>query len=540
MNIIIILSTVTSLLQDVEPVGSYPYTRKIRECFGTTSELHVDQTNNKMCLRLVREQIQSSQCNVFSGGVYYDIFFDNQPSWRTQQRDYTNETEKFCFPCLNNNCTFSKETQMVSAKLVNEIYESEIPIGAIVQQRTNTSNCFKQWINKVIRGPNEVEFKFYIQECTQILDQCALTKVVEESYDSKIISSHTWNIQSDQWDVIKTPQNDKFGPFLAIRLPYPGNNLNDGQTKSALKLFMQCPNHEVVLYTISFLVQYLQYPEIGLNRSAIIQDTYVKLQVSGMYPPFDRIAKDVIVKVDFDDTEQFTIINNLQFKLPTVNFSLIYLDCAYFQGFQNPINATCEEFLSNIVENYLKKLKLNFNFYFTQDDQNIYATQTISALSTGCWQSVEMEFKQEEIMLKLTPEIVECPFIKETKSEMQIFDQNLTKISSATIYYCNKSTSCSQEISVQCNSTCQTAYQYKTLLFSITSEDESSHSEIWVQQALKVNNPFRVNYIWTAVIGACIYSTIVVLMMALQRFYSKKKKILVKMQNTLKIDPLDE
>ena len=75
MNFINIIMIETALLLNVEPTGSYPYVRKAHDCFETTNELHVDQTNNQMCLMLSRKNLE--KCNIFNGGVYYDLFFDN-------------------------------------------------------------------------------------------------------------------------------------------------------------------------------------------------------------------------------------------------------------------------------------------------------------------------------------------------------------------------------------------------------------------------------------------------------------------------------
>jgi hypothetical protein len=82
MWIVNVHMTVTSLLLDVEPLNWYPYKRKMLDCFDTTNELIADQTNNQICLNIKPKSSES--CKVFSGGVYYDLMFDNSPSWRTQ------------------------------------------------------------------------------------------------------------------------------------------------------------------------------------------------------------------------------------------------------------------------------------------------------------------------------------------------------------------------------------------------------------------------------------------------------------------------
>ena len=149
-----ILSTTTALLSNEENSASFPYARKSLDCFDTTNELDVDQTNNQVCLNLKHNS--NSKCSAFKEGVFYDLHFDNSPSWRTKQSDYTISTEKFCFPCYNNDCLFLKESKMVKAQIKNFIYQSDIAIGSIVQKRTNTSNCFDPVFNKLIRGDSGI------------------------------------------------------------------------------------------------------------------------------------------------------------------------------------------------------------------------------------------------------------------------------------------------------------------------------------------------------------------------------------------------
>eukprot|EP00703_Trepomonas_sp_PC1_P003449 JAP93157.1 Hypothetical protein TPC1_14665 [Trepomonas sp. PC1] len=541
MNFINVLMTVTSFLEAVEPPGSYPYTRKTRECFRTTNELHVDQTNNQMCLHL--SSLNRTNCSVFRGGVYYDIFFGNQPAWRTQQRDYSNQTTKFCFPCIDNDCSFSKTTEMVSAKLVNEIYESEIPVGAIVQHRTNTSNCFKQWVNKNIRGPSEVEFKLYIQECEVVLSQCTLTKVVEEAYSGVLLSSYVWDITPAQWDIIKQPQTDQFGLYYAMNFPFPQNNLDNGQIKSVVKLNMQCPNQMVVLDTTIILIQSLAYLDIGADRRATIQDTYIQLTVNGIYPPFDQMASNVVVKVDFNDVNEEKLLNRLTFNMQQVNFSLIYLDCAYFVDFLNPTTQTCSDFLADIISNYLTKIKLNFNFYYELNGEQIYATQTVAAISTGCWRSVDMTFSASEVILNLVPDDTLCQFAQETKTTAKILDATYSEVYSTTVYYCNRSEKCSQLVRIQCDLECQNGYKAKELLFSMLSDNQQSYSEVWVSQKLIIENPFRFNYFMIAAAGtgfSIMLMTITLVTTQLKASRSKVRQSKKTIADKLALDQLEE
>eukprot|EP00703_Trepomonas_sp_PC1_P001628 JAP94978.1 hypothetical protein TPC1_12171 [Trepomonas sp. PC1] len=537
MYFVLIVSTVTALLKDIEPAGSYPYTRKQRDCFETTNELHVDQTNNRMCLNLAHKN--TDQCDVFHNGVYYDIFFDNEDAWRTQQRDYSNQTTSFCFPCVNDDCSFSKSTEMVSAKLVNEIYESDIPVGAIVQHRTNTSNCFQTSINKMIRGSNEVQFKLYPQECSAILTGCQLTKVVEEAYSTALLSSYVWDISVDQWNTIKIPLSDNFSDYYLIDLPFPNNNLDNGQIKSLAKLTMQCPNHEVILDTLIILIQSLSHLEIGSDRRAIVENTYVQLAVNGLYPPFDQIATDVVVKIDFNDISENKLLNRLTFNMPRVNFSLSYFDCAQFVDFMNPTNQTCETFLRDKVLNYMTKLKLNFNFYYNLNGQSIYATQTVAALTTGCWQYIDMTFSTTEVILDMTSDDTLCPFGRETKVDLKLLDTSYTSIYEGVIYYCNRSELCNQQIRIPCDSNCQLNYKEKDILFTIT-DDVGTYGEVWISQEIIVENPFRMNYFMIAAGGTGVSIFGMIVLLTLQQVCSKKKENKKEILMKLQLDPIDE
>ncbi|CAL6059398.1 Conserved_hypothetical protein [Hexamita inflata] len=174
-------------------------------------------------------------------GVLYDLSFSNQVTWRSQQRDFDYFlTDQFCFPCYNSDCSFITSTTLASMRISSEIYTSLIPIGAIVIQKSNQSDCYDGSASALRRSSTNQMLKLYPKAaCSYVFSDCVMKKYVEEKYRDTLISSESTDVSLLEWNQFKIPVVDQYGSYFQI-LQTKTVDLNDGLLYSIFRIYYSC------------------------------------------------------------------------------------------------------------------------------------------------------------------------------------------------------------------------------------------------------------------------------------------------------------
>ncbi|CAL6041405.1 Conserved_hypothetical protein [Hexamita inflata] len=472
----------TELLSVEEPVGSYPYTRQELSCYRAINKLVVDIASNSLCIHL--ERLKGGNCSQFPQGVLYDLSFNNHVTWRTQQRDYNYfTTNSFCFPCYNSDCSFITGTTLASMHIKSEIYTSLIPIGAIVIQKSNQSDCYDGSVSALRRSSTNQMLKLYPKSaCAYVFTDCVMTKYVEEKYRDTLISSETTDVSLSDWNTFKVPVVDQFGSYFRI-LQTASVNLNDGLLYSVFRIYYQCPNM-LMEHTaqINYITSY-EHPNFGTGASAIIENKYIGFQMLTVQPSISSEQfTQIRVQVQLTNTKTNEIENVFDFDLSAFNFQKQYLYCDQVTDMlyktEGALGEQCEHFLSEHMHE-IEYLAILFSFKFN----SIFATYLVTNVKSGCWSTVTVSNANDQLCFTaVSANLTGCPLIQEQKSTVNaIVNENgeYTSVTSDTKYY---SVDGMPTVCLPCDSVCQEKISKKNVLMTIQSlVTDTSYSEIWME-----------------------------------------------------------
>ncbi|CAL6058602.1 Conserved_hypothetical protein [Hexamita inflata] len=404
----------TKLLQDEEPLGTYPFQRQEIECYQTNNKLVVDVSSNTVCIIL--NQLNELQCQLFPKGVFYDIHFDNQASWRTHQRDFNfQQTTKFCFPCYNNDCSFITQTTLVTVQLVSAVKISLIQIGAIVIQKSNQSDCYDSSISSLGRSNSMQVLKLYPKaSCNYVYSDCVMTRYVEDKYGDVLISSESTDVTPAEWDQIKILNTDEYGLYFQIT-QNKQIDPHDQLLFSIFRIYYQCPKI-VVHHTIKInLITSVAHSFFG---TTIIENQYIEYQSKNVH--HFELQSEVNIQVKFMNKSTNQISNVLFFRVNEINFEKQYLYCENVQSMlynftndEQNISEQCQNFLYS--QNSFNQLQ-DIVMLITLEFDGILISYQLNTASTGCWEYVNVTQTEDQLCFQAQDAFIEsCPFIQQQR-----------------------------------------------------------------------------------------------------------------------------
>ncbi|CAL6001011.1 Conserved_hypothetical protein [Hexamita inflata] len=497
----------TQLLSVEEPVGTYPYTRQDFNCYRAISKLVVDIASNQACVHLAR--LVGANCSQFPMGVLYDLSFSNQVTWRSQQRDFDYfQTDQFCFPCYNSDCSFITSTTLASMRISSEIYTSLIPIGAIVIQKSNQSDCYDGSVSALRRSSTHQMLKLYPKAaCSYVFSDCVMTKYVEEKYRDSLISSESTDVSLLEWNQFKIPVVDQYGSYFQILETKPVD-LNDGLLYSIFRIYYSCSKIEMEhTMLINFITSY-DNPNFGSGAAAIIENKYIGYQMQTVNPNIlSQQISEIDVQVQFTNKLSNEIENVFDFRLTSFNFMKQYIYCDQVISMLH--NASSVN-LSQQCQNHLKALvgkTENLIILFSFKFNGLFATYLVRTITTGCWETVEVVLQENQLCFHAeNANIQSCPLIQEQKSTVNaVIEVNgiYQTVATGTKYYSVQNT---QQICIECDSVCQTSIAKKNVLMTIQSMViDTSYSEIWMEFQEQADTTKDVNVPIIAGISCCAF-----------------------------------
>ncbi|CAL6024513.1 Conserved_hypothetical protein [Hexamita inflata] len=476
----------TNLYLTEEPIGSYPYIRvDIPNCYQTTNVLQVDLSTNTMCLQLQRQE--GSDCSQFPSGILYDISFDNQASWRTQQTDFSYfGTDKFCFPCYNNDCAFIQATTMAFAIIKSPTKQTNVPVGAIIILKSNQSSCYDTSVSSLRKNANSKVLKLYpLPACAYVFSDCQMSNIQEQKYSSHLIGTDTTPISSTDWATIKVMASDSFGSFYRI-VKSQTQNLQEDHLYSVFTISYICPlitmQHTVKINYIGSV----DYPTdvIGTKASTILQNDYFSFSQLTANPVLQSATYSTITVIaQFTNTKSSVILNSIQFEMNKFNFIKTYLKCTDAKSVMFDDSTSIQDQCKKIL-NYAMKNKDVTTVMFTFKFNEIFAVTLVKsvALSTGCHQSANLVYTDTQVDVRAVQlDGVTCALVREQKSTvtLSLFDNGIiTPVVSKVMYY---SSAGNLDIQLDCNNACQNTIIAHNVLYSIQSLETTGYSEILIE-----------------------------------------------------------
>ncbi|CAL6084633.1 Conserved_hypothetical protein [Hexamita inflata] len=517
----------TELLTSEEVAGSYPYARQELSCYKTTNVLRVDLSQNQVCVDL--ERLVGSNCSQFPYGVLYDVMFNNHVTWRSQQRDYQYyTTNSFCFPCYGADCSFITATTIASMRINSEIYVTQVQISAIVIQKSNQSDCFDSSLSALRRSSTHQMLKLSPKPgCKYVFDDCVMTKLFEQKYRDKLTGTESTVISSAEWDVIKVPQTDSYGQYYKIE-KNSAQNIDDGQLYSIFTISYQCPLIEMQHTVKINYISSFDYPNFGQNAVGIIEQDYIGFQLASLNPGFtEQVNSNVVITVMLTSTVTSEIVNVLEFSANSFNFKKSYVYCSQITSILTSQSSDLIQDCKDLLHSYSGQVS-TLNALFSFKFNGIFATQLITSIKTGCWDSIQMSFNSSHVCVSTNP-VPECILIREQKSKISInLFQNGAKdeIASKTMYYSSEGT---RQVCSICDSECQRKTNEQNVLFTVQSlEETENYSEMWIlyvkKDTVKADNGILIIAGITAASFIAILAIIEGTMSACKRYTIHKKK----------------
>ncbi|CAL6075776.1 Conserved_hypothetical protein [Hexamita inflata] len=409
----------TQLLSVEEPVGTYPYTRQDLNCYRAINKLVVDIASNQACVHLAR--LVGANCSQFPMGVLYDLSFSNQVTWRSQQRDFDYfNTDQFCFPCYNSDCSFITSTTLASMRISSEIYTSLIPIGAIVIQKSNQSDCYDGSASALRRSSTNQMLKLYPKSaCSYVFSDCVMKKYVEEKYRDTLISSESTDVSLLEWNQFKIQVVDQYGSYFQI-LQTKSVDLNDGLLYSIFRIYYSC-SKIVMEHTmrINFITSY-DNPNFGSGAAAIVEHKYIGYQMQTVNPNIiSQQISEIAVQVQFTNKLSNEIENVFDFRLTSFNFMKQYIYCDQVISMLHNASSVnlsqqCQNHLQDLVSK-TENLIILFSFKFNE----LFATYLVTTVTTGCWKTVKVVLQENQLCFQAdNSNSQSCPLIQEQKSSV--------------------------------------------------------------------------------------------------------------------------